>query len=302
MKKGILLFSIALFIFQPLLFAQNPNSKFSLKLSGGLAYLSNGGDMKELLASLNDQFEFEHSRGPWDYRYKPLGLDFDLEASYEFSPDFSFALGIGFIRKDWKPTFNQMNSWGSSYVLRTGNEEFEASAIPLTASVRWSHSFGKFNISIGGGPGIYLLKFNYDLKVRYTDPYNSIDPGWAMDETVSFQSHVLGRLGFQAGLGLDFVLSSRLSLIVEALYRTVKLDEIKGRQQWEDVATWTGGSDQESFSGDNITFWYVTRRNGNNFFHDFEMSENKLTGVYDIRPFELKLDGFALRAGIKIHL
>jgi hypothetical protein len=202
--------------------------------------------------------------------------------------------------------------------------------IPVTCDLYFFIPLGnKADVFLKGGVGYYFgkVKYNesylqdYKYKADYygndgTFWYSWIDNGTEND-TWNYEAKCK-ELGYQAGIGLDIKLSSLVSLVVEANYRYVNLKDWSGNGSeslsWTEESgrsdlgiTTENGNKSDSWDG---KIWYyelyipdLNKQYKHIFLHEEAYKEGEwIQGaeIRNVRQAEINLNGFSLRAGIKI--
>jgi hypothetical protein len=210
---------LSAFVLQAVIFpppAACSNISFSLKLYGGLNYLS-GGDLNEGLKGINDYY----ARFFWYYgltksggECKPVhvGLDCGGDFIIHITPALGIGLGAGYLQgtSDSTVTFTPV----TAEVKTTP----KASAVPLRLGLYITLPAGAFaNFNIHAGLGYYLTKMSYDLRT-------SVAGAWNLT-TVKADAN---GLGFQGGIGLEFKFSPAISIFFEGQGRYARIEGFKG--------------------------------------------------------------------------
>jgi opacity protein-like surface antigen len=102
--------------------------------------------------------------------------------------------------------------------------------------------------------------------------------------------------GYQLGLGLEWPLGSRISLIAEAAFRHGRLNDLEGEDFYQESTNYQSHEQGTLYriratAGGPETFPLV-------FIRDREPTE---AGVVDVRKAELDLSGYSLRLGLKVR-
>jgi hypothetical protein len=192
------------------------NISFSLKLYGGLDYLS-GGDLNEGLKGMNDYY----ARYFWYYgltksggEYKPvhLGLDFGGDFIIHITPALGIGLGAGYLQATTESTVT------FAPVAADVKTTPQASAVPLRLGLYLTLPAGAFaNINFQAGLGYYLTKISYDFRTSAAGVWYQY----------GIKAEANG-LGFQGGIGLEFKFSPAISLFFEGQGRYARIGGFKG--------------------------------------------------------------------------
>lgn len=196
--------------------AYGSNISFSLKLFGGLNYLS-GGDFNTGLQGLNDYegrnfwyFGLSHTGG--EYNPVHLGVHFGGDLIIQITPALGLGIGAGYLQGKRESLI--------TYGPVTAGDETTArvSAVPLRLGIYYALPMGnRFNINLNAGLSYYLAKMSYDLR-SYGGTF------WTL-YTVEADG---GGLGFQGGLGLEFKVASAVSFFLEGQGRYANLGGFEG--------------------------------------------------------------------------
>jgi hypothetical protein len=90
--------------------------------------------------------------------------------------------------------------------------QYEGNAVHITPMVKWGRWFKWFRPVVGAGPGWYF--FREVLKLKFTDPDDSVAPLVLVDHTLQFT-------GVAASMGGDFKIGSRGTLGLSLQYNKV---------------------------------------------------------------------------------
>jgi len=296
MRKRVVAFALSLVFLAAMAQA---GQGLSFKFYGGAGYWPTGGDFKELFESTAARWEYVGYTGTFDLAWKPLAFEGGVQAVLGLTPRLGLALGAGYLMK----TVNR----DSLITPAPGNESehvsaYKINAIPVTLDLVYAALTGPVKLNLSAGVGFYSVQFTYDLHSLYSEPGRIAQPNWVWDVRETFDSDRKGVLGFQVGLGTEFPLTDRIFLCLDAIYRVASFDDIVGFYEWNDVATWTGGSDSETFQLDQAKVWYSESLIWGNLWHYMDISESKPTGSDDARLFKFDLGGPVVRIGIRIGI
>lgn len=241
------------------------------------------GYVEDAWQTTTDYYNFNSVKGE---RTSP-GMDFTLEFIYQFHPNFSLAVGTGYISRKLNGSSGLFSSpeAGDSYKefslspeLRSEMNSFYLScifSIPVTGGVK---------ANFIGGIGYYIGN------IECTTANWNIKSGDWLYLTGLFKSNAHS-LGFHAGAGVDFDLSLNLFLSVEALYRVVNFKKFKTR-----VIPPAGleamfaplAEEMENLAADST------------FLFELQIISGEDVGNIDYRISNFSYSGFSFRAGIKL--
>ena len=260
------------------------NIGFSLKLYGGLNYLS-GGDLNEGLKGMNDYYAryfwyFGLTKSGGEYRPVHLGLNFGGDFIVQIAPALGIGLGAGYLQgtSDSTVTFTPV----AADVKTTP----KASAVPLRLGLYFTLPAGAMvNVNFHAGLGYYLTKMSYDLRTSAAGTWNLY--------TVKTDAN---GLGFHGGIGLEFKLLPAISFFFEGQGRYVRIGGFKGSI---DATDSYGGHGSEN--GKLYYYKYIALPLGT--FPVILVSDIVPSGssVSDVRTANIDFSGFSAVAGMIIH-
>lgn len=282
----------------------NIKSILSIRFSGGMNYLPLA-DINKCLNSVNNNKTFKYWRENDSSR-----IDGKIEQLNSWLPDWEAELmininpiiGVGIATSG---AFNRQNesSLTYTYVGSAGNQitamsyepEIQVS-MPIKLSVYYAlHPRKSRNIFFTAGIGYYEGRMKEYLKYEVTTPsggYSWITRYWETDRKYS--------LGFHGGVGMEYILTKNLTLTIEACGRYVRINDFKGRLQYE-----TSDSVYIEEAG---SLYYFTRYDLgiDARYADLEVWETPpdITAwdLDDLRKAALDLSGVLLKIGIRIKL
>jgi hypothetical protein len=279
-------------------------SKFSIKISGGMNYLTNGGDMKDWFGSEKSYYQWLGTQpnysvsSNWEFGNSVIDLNF--EGLYQISYKLGIGMGVGYLKKSWNPNSNITYDYGESsgtdnliYSIKS-----DAKIIPLTLSLYYSILQKKgFAVNLTAGLGYYLGVMKFEEESNYTFPsQNDFKCNYeAYTETKS------NKIGFHIGWGIEKSISSRISLSIDVIYRKVRFDELKGDRVWKESVTEAGTSNETSGKDTNQTLWYGSYQWQGNSYKRAVFDGSKPDWMNNAQPFKFGLDGLLLKGSIKIR-
>lgn len=199
------------------------------------------------------------------------GLDLYFEIIYQINPYIGFSLGNGYTSKMLKGNDSQFIHPLSPHGDFIFSPEFSSEVIPVCFSAIFSLPVGSsFQMNFTGGVGYYFATFESKTK------WNAPDlPGFSTWEFLSDNYEGKARTaGYHLGAGFDIDLSWNMFLTVDALYRKVNFNNIKGSGD----------------KGGNSTLFYLY------FFKGGDFPE-----YFDYRVSQIDFSGFSVRAGFKFR-
>jgi len=278
--SAILLFGIAA---QPGLASVKPKTiQFSLNL--GAAASGDGdigpfvGGFEDYARDLADLLGLQKSS---DIEWTKWGRALGGEVILGFSPRVRLGLGIGLISKA-----RDNRAELGPYPLIEGKLDFGLSVVPMTLTGYLFFPVSeKSQIYIKGGPSFYWGRFRYDV-TTIVQGVESRFEGEIRD----------GAPGFQGGLGIEAVLSDRLTLFAEAAGRYVKSgdwigDETELTEQVKSAPVWYA---EEAYGGGAL---FTGRYYPSIVVADDSPQSSRLKNV---RRFETNFSGVQIQVGIRI--
>lgn len=312
----------------------------SLYISGGASYINSGDlngmirGYNEFIRDWNDYYQTDYS-----IDWKEFGWIQNLKAEVllNLSDSLSLGLGVEYLANTRKGTMtlNDADSGtfneGSYYYNYSFEDNYSSLpqpkliVIPLTCDLYFFIPAGKkAAVFIKGGIGYYFGKLKYseastrDYKYQ-ADYYESDDTflhswidNYSDNDTRTYEAKCK-ELGYQGGIGLDVKLSSLVSLVVEGNYRYVNFKDWSGNGSeslsWTEESgrsdlgtTTTGGNESDSWDG---KIWHyelydstLNKQYKRIFLHEEAPAADGW--IKNVRQAEINLNGFTLRAGVKI--
>lgn len=270
--------------------AREPLGEIRLRAYGGLSGLG-GGDFNSGQRGWADFYcaVFGLLSYVPDGDIKPVRMGWDLgsEAIYKFSSSLGVGFGAGFLRAARTSDMAFTPSRAGLDVLK-----YEAgtvlSAVPLTVSL---HYFlpSKGRIGIGAQAGLGPTLAWGCASQRLSDGAGN----WTLNE---YRVRG-GGLGFLAGLGLEYELSGRLALFLEARGRLAAFTNFKGDVAVSDSTGWSDSASgllwSERVDLGSLGSWNI-----------FEISETEPagTGLAEVRRARIDFSGISLVLGVVFKL
>jgi hypothetical protein len=268
-------------------------SKLSVKLYGGYSHVLAGdvNDGSDFYFEVLEAYSAE-GFGTFTGSYKPVhgGYNFGGDIIYQLSPKLGLGLGVGYMRNSsssqaiWIPE----GSGGEPGPEVTLTAAPTLTAMPIRLGVFFTTPLSKvLNLTADAGAAYYA-----GLKLDATQRMEKSDQWQEMRVEGSERSGL--DIGFQGSLGLEYMLSPKLGLFVEAAGRYAKFKNFE-------LVTGTN----EYSSGEPYT------TEGKLYIETDTLGTYEITGftivptgeVADPEYYEPKIDlsGFSLQAGIKIR-
>ena len=292
-------------------------------------------DYKQLVADFND-FHLTNYTIDWN-EFKRI-TNWKGELLVNITSSLSFGLGVEYLNSKIQRGLIELNNPDSgtvsggayyyNYTL-TDNYQFapqqELTIIPITFSFYYFVPIGNIAevfVTAGVSYNIGRLKYNETYQSEYdyqADYYGSDDTFWYTyiddytEDGIYSYSVKCNETGLHAGLGFDIKPFSFISLVVEGTYRRVNFKNWLGSgddswnwdEQWgrSDLGYSTdSGNDSDAWSG---KIWYyglydtdLDKQYG--FLSLHEEAPEADDFIKNVRAGEININGFSLRAGIRI--
>jgi sRNA-binding regulator protein Hfq len=292
-------------------------------------------DYKQLIADFNEAYLTNYTS---DWNELKRITNWKGELLVNITSSLSFGLGVEYMNSKiprGNITLNSLDSgtvnagaYYYNYTL-TDNSQFapeqELTIIPITFSFYYFIPIGNIAeifVNAGVSYNIGRLKYNETYQSEYdyqADYYGSDDTFWYTyiddytdDGTYSY-SVKCNETGLQAGLGFDIKPFSFISLVVEGSYRRVNFknwvgngdDSYDWAEQWgrSDLGYSTdSGNESNDWSG---KIWYYELYDSDldkqyGFLSLHEQAPEADEFIKNVRVGKININGFSLRAGIRI--
>jgi len=266
--------------------------KWSLKLGTGIGYAS-GGDFSAGVRGLSDYAKFLYSDLDGEFRPPHLAADIVAgEVIVYVRPRIGFGIGAGFFQLARSSELTY--SLGDAPVREKLRPVF--SAVPIQANVHYRIPLtARLNLDVNAGVSYLLAKVT-----------------WQWEQTLAFGSYQYtfsdrftytarrGGLGFQAGVSIEYPLSTRIGLFLQVSGRVVTIKAIKG--------SWTeqGGDGTYNFNetATNQKAWYYDWETNAASYGQIVFQETQPASptFRNVREARLNLSGVGAILGIKIRI
>lgn len=281
---------IALFGAFGLLTAASFAQTFVIKLDGGLGYASGG----DLAAGIRGQsafmaYEFQTASA---FRVPKSGLN--LAGELVFYPWTHFGIGIGGGYFQTAKQSSVSYTYGDLEVQETIKPKIRA--IPAALNLHWNVFLTSWlHLDVSGGAGLYSTTLNWDYQNTYS--VGDISGG----EHYTFTATKTA-LGYQGGLGLEYIVSSRLAVVLSVLGRAASIGPFS-KGAWTDQ--WTGTSVPPDASGNDHSFWHYDWNADSQTFAQIAFQAGLPTGspsISNARTAKIDLNGFTATIGFRLRL
>lgn len=245
--------------------------------------LMHEGHVEDSWHKTTDYYNFSSVKGK---RTSP-GMDITLEFIYQFHPNFSLAVGTGYISRTLNGSSGLFSSSeeGDSYKEFSLSPELRSEINPFYLSCIFSLSVtGGVKANFIGGIGYYIGN------IKCTTEKLEVKSGYLLHLSGLFESNAHA-LGYHAGVGVDFDLSLNLFLSVEALYRVVNFTEFKTH-----LIPFSGSAFFFASSAEEMENLVAA---DSTFLYELQFFGEEDVGDIDYRISNFSYSGFSFRAGLK---
>ncbi len=285
MKRLTLLFLSVLMVVS---FA-SAGTRISFQLAGGLNF-STGGDLARGIRGYDAYLKNEFNAAD-GFEVPVLGFQFSGEFLFHFNDRIAAGLGVGYFEhlKQGRATYDY---YGIIDVGETIRSKYRV--LPVMAVIHYSLPLAdSFRLDISAGAGCYLAALDY----RHRQDLSLL--GFSGSDIYTFES-VRAGLGGHVGIGLEWVIDSRFSVLLNVTGRVASVSGFVG--DWTDRGQGDFWNYEESGSNHRIWAgqWIVDTET-----YDFVSFDEKVPegdAYADVREARLGLSGFAATLGFKVGL
>jgi len=266
---------------------------FSLKLTGGAAYISSGG-YNDAIEGLNSYNAAEYDTVSGSFSKLSLGMSFGGEFILNINENWGVGLGVGYMQFS-HDTETVTGSWSFLGIPMTDHMTLKptVTSIPITLNVHYTMPLGGVNLNLFAGVGYYISKFKVDTG------FDSTFLLIGSSDTFASNS-IAGQFGFQGGLGLEIPLGGNFSFVADITGRYVSLTDIKG--DYTETATILGL--HASGTGTDQYFYTYEHNLGGTWYNDMALVKdvNAPAGTSNRNAVHGKFDltGVSGQVGFKI--
>ncbi len=209
---GICLLAVCVATFPALANAAGGGAEISLRIHGGYSYLQ----AKDVNAGTGGYFDYYTLLGEMmgytiEGGYGPVhgGYDVGADLVFQLSPTVGIGIGAGYLQS------SEESEMTLTYLEQTasmiGNVKLSAMPIRLGVFLTFPLS-DKMNFTANAGAAVYTsLKFKGSLRLEE-------DTDW-MQMSMNASRTSFSDIGFQGGLGIEYIFSPTMGFFVEALGR-----------------------------------------------------------------------------------
>jgi len=289
-KSGFLvscLVIVCLVSLPALTFGAGNGVKFSLRVHGGYSYLQ-AADANTGSGGWFDIYEHLEEGLTTEGAYSPFhgGHDFGADLILQFSPRFGVGIGVGYLQSSKTSRMTISGIDVSFLMIKT--PKLSAMPIRLGVFATWPLG-GKWNFTANAGAAYYAA-------VKFSDPVRLEDgsAGEWSEQSITAKMNRLGNIGFQGGLGLEYAVTPRMFLFVEAQGRYASFKNF-------DAATSASENSSGHTSEDVGKIYLVTAPLPEGTLTAFFVSEIEAAPPgFTFRKPKFDFSGFSLQAGFRI--
>jgi hypothetical protein len=267
--------------------SESANNKFDLKITGGLTYLEVGDwNAHHLGWNESRRMDVEAAGGTVHSETQELhwGWEISGDVIFNLNTRFAFSIGTGYINGQFADSAD--TTVGS--VTASNIHDFKVRAIPVRAGAYYFLPVSpKARLSLGTGLGYYFAKFHRFYR-------RESGSGYWIDTDMTGKG---GGIGFDGGVGLEYNLTKKITLVIEGYGRYAKISGFKGTQYRIDSNNWSDSLDGYYYALEQERLPY-------GWFTEVTIATTTPTGSdkKNVRDAEVDFSGFSIRVGLKIGL
>jgi len=269
-------------------------TNYSIKLTGGVSYVAIG-DMNTHLDSMNKYFLARREVSGSIEKLNNWSGDWEVELRLDNSSKIGLGITASFIRRRNESSIYiyEVPEYGRDvqFILRPEIKVI----MPLGINLYYPISSGsRLKIFIISGIGWYWAKMTEDKIVNLIYPLGDVyfdNRYWEVENKFS--------LGFRGAVGLEYILTKNLALVVELQGRYIRMGNLEGTVKYETNL----GSGLTIVEMGHLHFF-----GSGDYYYDldiplpYHIQEDSNETEYIERDAVLDLSGLSLRIGIKIRL
>jgi len=281
---------------------ENFKPKFSIKLMGGLGYLSVGDINRHLESYDNYLSKMTNYEGGKTKKLDNYSSNLEGELRLDISSKFAVSVGIGYMSEKNKSFFEYTGPFPFRALFEGKQNYFikpKIKTIPLKLGIHYTLPLSsRINLFLNGGLGYYFSKASL-YKCHWSSNYGGYFVIHTKEENYDISSN---GLGFHGGIGFEYDIANNLALVLEFQGRYARIKNLKGNRFYNLTFGVNPGVEEEGIL-------YIGERDltiegyGENC-PDLIISQSKLSGdeFRNTREAVLDFSGFSLRMGIRIKL
>ena len=259
----------------------------SLKLTGGLTWVG-GGDYN--LGLSGENLFLGDTLSAMSGAYRPLdhGFQGQIEMIHNLNKHLAVGLGGGYYRvsRDGRVAGNGL-VMGIPFSLDS-TVTAKVSVIPFFINLHYLvRVVSRLSVDLFAGPVFEVVQFNFE---------NPLSTTLLAAQTTEMFTASQTAFGAQAGLGLNFEITSGVSFVAEGCYRHAKVKDLQGN--WALLGTSSLGPVNQTSSISYMWFYQFTAGSTYDQFGFFDTTPQGAS-ISGARHAEIDLSGFIASAGFK---
>lgn len=281
---------------------ENFKPKLSIRLMGGLGYLSVGDINTHLESYDNHLSKMTNYEGGKTKKLNNYSSNLEVELRLDISPKFAVSVGIEYMSEKTKSYFEYTGPFPFQALFEGKQNYFikpKVKTIPLKLGIYYTLPLSsRINLILNSGLGYYFSKASL-YKCHWSSNYGGYWVIHTKEENYDVSSK---GLGFHGGIGFEYNIANNLALVLEVQGRYARIKNLKGNRFYNLTFGVNPGVEEEGIL-------YIGERDltvegyGENC-PDLIISQSKPSGdeFRGVREAALDFSGFSLRAGIRIKL
>lgn len=261
----------------------------SYKLTGLWPGIS-GGEYNDCILGENGYLKAVSSSMNGAYEELGRGLGFQIEVILPLGRSLGVGVGGGYYRIRSEGTVQYAGIVGDIAFNAESTLVSRLSVLPFFLNLHYTRTLGpRLTLDAFAGPLFQIVQFNADNPSTTTL--------LQAEQTITFTATKTS-LGLQAGLGASYRLFKGISLVLDAIYRTGKVTDLKGN--WTQVGADANGA--FAGSSDAYYLWAYDLAAGGTYQRAWFFGENgpNVAGAANARKAAIGLSGLSAQAGLRI--
>jgi hypothetical protein len=265
------------------------NMKLEFRLSGGIAFPSilDPDSMRRSYDRYLSDFAREEGRSrTGSLEEIGPGYEFQGEILIRLGEKFALGAGLGYVHVQSRGNSVELASPASVINILL---EDKGAVIPIMINGYYFFPLSsRVRVSLMAGIGYYLAGWNRHRSISERNGFE-----YSEDGTIDLTSQ---KIGYQTGIGLEWDISRRFSLLIEGFGRYARISGFN--------SDWSYEEDGYSDSGHGKFYYYEWFDSSSDEWYA-SSSTSALTpaaNIRNVREAVINFSGFSLRAGIKVRL
>ncbi len=263
----------------------------SYKLTGLWPGIS-GGEYNDCILGENDYLRAASTSMSGAYEELGRGLGFQIEVILPLGRSLGVGVGGGYYRIRSEGTVTYAGLADDVAFSAESTLVSRLSVLPFFLNLHYTRDLGpRLTLDAFAGPLFQIVQFNAD------NP--STSTLLQTEQTVTFTATKTS-LGLQAGLGASYRLIKGVSLVLDAIFRTGKVADLKGN--WTRVGTDANGA--IAGSSDAYYLWAYDMTAGGTYQRAWFFGEGgpDAAGAANARKAAVGISGLTFQAGVRLSL